>query len=482
MRCRLQAGCGRPGSRVRSAAMMRPSWIGFGVAVIVAACGGDSGVRRQAGEGGSGSVIRWSVPAASPDGAVAGYRAREGGATVVLMTDAGGAIRSVTETGDAGVATLSSAVPGVRAIAARGDRVWVAGTDALVALDAENGARRATVPLPEGVVASGLELGYDGTVFVADGAAHRVYAVRAGANKVIADDAALAGVGPLHIYGGRLVAGTATGLDWIDLKTGEREGVVELDGPVSGIAVDHLGYLVAAANTSEATGRLVRVTPEGAVTPLPVSLAAGARVAFDDRTRTLYVVEAGRVAAYDYLALTREDPKLWAARDRREMRPFEDNGIILAGAEYWPNRGDQECRYPEDVLWGFYPEAGVVFEGEAAPATPTAAARACAERAHRELRAWVATNPAEFHAAIARTGRSNRFYLWTNDYSEAADPFPHELRRNNVWYWERKPAVIGRVSGYWKWESTVLQDGTCLTPQPDQIEAALNPPPAPTSD
>ena len=32
------------------------------------------------------------------------------------------------------------------------------------------------------------------------------------------------------------------------------------------------------------------------------------------------------------------------------------NGYTLAGAEYWPYIGKDDIKYPDDVLWGFYPD------------------------------------------------------------------------------------------------------------------------------
>ena len=48
-----------------------------------------------------------------------------------------------------------------------------------------------------------------------------------------------------------------------------------------------------------------------------------------------------------------------AAAGGERMESFELNGYQLTGAEYWPYSGTEEIRYPEDVLWGFYPEKGV---------------------------------------------------------------------------------------------------------------------------
>jgi hypothetical protein len=176
--------------------------------------------------------------------------------------------------------------------------------------------------------------------------------------------------------------------------------------------------------------------------------------------------------AYDYLRLVGDDPAVWDQRDSRPMQMFEIDGIVLSGAEYWPFRGDRPPKYPDDVLWGFYPQQGVVFEGAASVASATPEAIACAERSHAALRDWVEASPAKFRRAV-ELGASNRFYLWTNDYSQAVTPFPQPVRKNRLWYWQRDPAVVGRVPGFWKWETTLTQAGECLIPEREQIDEYL---------
>src|SRR5512134_226066 len=106
------------------------------------------------------------------------------------------------------------------------------------------------------------------------------------------------------------------------------------------------------------------------------------------------------------------------------MATFEHNGYLLAGAEYWPYAGTVDIDYPADVLWGFYPEKGVVPPGETDPNPDTARpeAIACAEKAYAALRAFVDSDPAKLRRIVelgADHGYVPRFYLWTNDYGRA---------------------------------------------------------------
>jgi hypothetical protein len=157
-----------------------------------------------------------------------------------------------------------------------------------------------------------------------------------------------------------------------------------------------------------------------------------------------------------------------------QMAAFADGGYELSGGEYWPNIGDKETAYPEEVLWGFYPKKGVTPPDETDPnvddATP--AAIACAERAFAELRAFIKSDPPELKKIVADggpAGYSNKFYLWTNDYTRATDPFTPGARPAKLWYWKRKTPKEGRPPGFWKWESSVSQKGQCTTP--DLVEA-----------
>lgn len=161
------------------------------------------------------------------------------------------------------------------------------------------------------------------------------------------------------------------------------------------------------------------------------------------------------------------------------MASFTAHGYTLTGAEYWPYVGSEDIKYPEAVLWGFYPQAGVVPPGETDPnpATARPEAIACAEQAFTALQAFLATEPpvlAKIVAAGARDGSIvPRFYLWTNDYGRAASPFPPGLREARLWWWHRKTPEPPKPPGYWKWESVLTQAGECLVPHQPQIDAYL---------
>ena len=154
------------------------------------------------------------------------------------------------------------------------------------------------------------------------------------------------------------------------------------------------------------------------------------------------------------------------------------NGYTLAGAEYWPYVGKDDIRYPEEVLWGFYPEKGVIPPGESEPNADTASPDAveCAKQSFAALQVFLAKNPPELRQIVergAQQGYVPRFYLWTNDYSRAADPYPPGVREARLWYWKRKEPAPPKPPGYWKWEASLMQNGQCEIPRDEQIQQYL---------
>jgi len=187
----------------------------------------------------------------------------------------------------------------------------------------------------------------------------------------------------------------------------------------------------------------------------------------------------------DKAAESVRSPSSTQARGNAVMEPaqpmttFTQNGFMLAGAEYWPYSGTAEIKYPEEVLWGFYPKKGVVAPGEADPnlADARPEAVACATRAYAALQAFV-DKPHPKLLKIIELGKITgdvvpRFYLWTNDYGLAATPYPPGVREARLWYWKRKTPEPPKPPGYWKWESTLTQSGECQIPNGEQIDSFL---------
>ena len=102
------------------------------------------------------------------------------------------------------------------------------------------------------------------------------------------------------------------------------------------------------------------------------------------------------------------------------------------------------------------------------------AAVGCAKKSYAALKQFLAGDPPAIKEAVTRgaeQGITGKFYLWTNDYQRAtATVVPREAR---LWYWKRVEPDSKRPPGFWKWEATLAQDGTCTVPSQPQIDEAL---------
>lgn len=317
------------------------------------------------------------------------------------------------------------------------------------------------------IAGTDVAAGYGGTAFVLDGTAGVIHRFEGASSAAVAEDAALQGARAMVRIGGSLFVGTPRGISKVSLSDGTlssvRDGIDVLD-----LTVDGIGALVVLGKDG-----LARMLPSGDAAPLSTTDLDAQRIAFDLVTRELLVVDgSGTVARLDYATIAPEGPNSRPV-EHGEMGPFLESGYILAGAEYWPHRGSTPAKYPEEILWGFYPHEGEVFEGSAATATATDAAMKCAERSYSALKEWLPTATDALAKATA-TGKAPRFYLWVNDYTEADDPFPADMRQAKLWYWAREPGVAGRIPGYFKWETVVNQKGECSWPQAEQAMAFLN--------
>ncbi|MBV1858183.1 MAG: hypothetical protein KUG77_07210 [Nannocystaceae bacterium] len=316
------------------------------------------------------------------------------------------------------------------------------------------------------VVGTDLAAGYGPTAFVLDGIAGSIHRAESDALVPLVTDASLKGARALVRIGGSLFVGTPRGITKISLADGTvvsvKDGLNVLD-----LTVDDIGALLVLQPSG-----LARMLPSGVDAPLRTTKLDAVRIAFDlTTTEVITVATDGTVARVDYASLVPEGPGSRPVA-HGDMGPFEHGGFVLAGAEYWPHRGSTPAKYPEEILWGFYPHEGEVFEGTAALATATAQAIECAEKSYAALRAWIPTATDTLAQATAGD-KAPRFYMWVNDYSKADDPFPTDMREAKLWYWARETPVAGRIPGYFKWETVVDQKGECHWPDAAQAQAFL---------
>ncbi|MFK7998570.1 MAG: hypothetical protein AB8H86_03195 [Polyangiales bacterium] len=337
-----------------------------------------------------------------------------------------------------------------------------------------DGARLFHVELPSeaGSIAA-FASGYGQSAFIVSSLGALHFASPDGLRRV-ETSAPLLGASHMQRAGEQLVVARGESLWSVSLSNGAvNEWATDL-GVVREFVRDDEGRYV----VLNAAGAVQRVDPDGSASPISDGSGqplAADYIAYDPGAHTLAIVnvELSHLRALDYLSLTgREAPRAGVSTFTVEAA---SGSAGLSGAEYWPFAGDASPNYPADILWGFYPEQGVMFDGTLMGASASEAAIACMERSHAALREFVNGHASAIaDAARAAPGEtSSRFYLQVDDYSAASDPFPVEMREAKMWYWQRDPAVAGRIPGYWKWESVLLQNGECIVPSAEAATAAL---------
>jgi len=131
----------------------------------------------------------------------------------------------------------------------------------------------------------------------------------------------------------------------------------------------------------------------------------------------------------------------------------------IGGMEYWPfDDSIPGSPYPDRVLWNY--EEG------------SDAAKKCMLEANKKLVGWLKDEEHPVNKALVHykeIGGTADFFMWTNDYTKAPQQAAH-ARRNRVWWWSGNG---DETSGWLKFESTVLPDGTCKTPEAEQIVSYL---------
>ncbi len=134
-------------------------------------------------------------------------------------------------------------------------------------------------------------------------------------------------------------------------------------------------------------------------------------------------------------------------------------GAHVGGQEYWPFDDDiPGSPYPDRVIWSF---------GGASDA-----AQRCMIEANTLLISWLQDENHPVTKAIQEyneAGGSASFFMWVNDYTKAPNQ-ARNARRNQVWYWSSDG---DQVRGLLKFESTLMPDGTCKTPNERQAASFI---------
>lgn len=150
------------------------------------------------------------------------------------------------------------------------------------------------------------------------------------------------------------------------------------------------------------------------------------------------------------------------AFSQQEEKPRYGNigPAYIGGMEFWPfDDSIPGSPYPDRVLWSY---------GEGSDP-----AKACMLKGNKQLVKWLEDPQSPVAVALkeyAEIGGTSSFFQWTNDYTKAPSQAARGTRKSRVWWWSGSGS---ETSGWLKYESTVLPDGTCQNPQEEQIVSYL---------
>jgi len=212
-----------------------------------------------------------------------------------------------------------------KGLRAHGGYLWVAAVDEVVALQIgkskthRDGELVKRIPIPGAKCLNDLTVAEDGTIYVSDAFANRIYTIRNGRVSVLAEGDDLDSPNGLLLTDGKLVIvnsalakpGKPAGkgnLFALDLVTRARTLISkQAIGQLDGVEMDGLGNYVVSDWASSA---LYRVTPDGKTTLLLQEAGNTADFSFSPDKKTLYVpfLESQVVRAYDYGKLLRLNP------------------------------------------------------------------------------------------------------------------------------------------------------------------------------
>ncbi len=148
------------------------------------------------------------------------------------------------------------------------------------------------------------------------------------------------------------------------------------------------------------------------------------------------------------------------AQQSERPRSGQIGAGYIGGMEYWPfDDSIPGSPYPDRVLWSY--EEG------------SKAAQECMLKGNKQLVKWLEDSQSPVSVALkeySEIGGESSFFLWTNDYTKAPTQAARGTRKSRVWWWSGSGS---ETSGWLKYESTVLPDGTCQNPKEEQIVSYL---------
>lgn len=230
----------------------------------------------------------------------------------ILDKDGNGFISRLSPDGKVVNAKWATGLNGPKGIRSVGNTLWVADIDEVVSIDIKTGQITQHIKIPGAQFLNDLATAPDGTVYVSDSNASKIFEVRNGTSSVFVEGAdAVEIANGLLVDGQRLILGTvgypgrgrgstqSGHLFAFDRRSKQRTRItLEPVGGIDGIELDGAGGLLV---TDVVGARLLHVAPSGKVAVLAKFSAGGADFGYIAKTRTAIVpfLNTNSVAAFD---------------------------------------------------------------------------------------------------------------------------------------------------------------------------------------
>jgi len=292
--------------------------------LLLAACGGSQPPAEP-------PAADTPAPAAAPASVVGGWTATDGIETPesVYVDSASGFIFAsqiagtpdgrdgngrIVKLGGDGQVVSSTFVTGLNApkgLRAHNGTLWTADLDEVIGFDIATGAVQTRVKIAGAMFLNDVAVGSDGTVYVSDMMANRIYAVRDGAATVFAEGEQLEWPNGLLVDGNRLIVGgwgkpkadfstdVPGRLFALDLQTKAKTAITPKPfANIDGVELDGRGGFVI---TDYLAGKVLHVTAAGESRELRQFMPGTADIAFVPTGNVLIVphMNENKVASYD---------------------------------------------------------------------------------------------------------------------------------------------------------------------------------------
>ena len=293
--------------------------------VLLAACGGGGEAPAEP------PAAEAPAPAAQPAPIAGGWTVTEGIETpesvyadatsgfifssqIVGMPDGRDGNGRIVKIGGDGRVVSSTFVTGLNApkgLRAHNGTLWTADLDEVIGIDIATGAIQTRVKIDGAMVLNDVAVGPDGTVYVSDMGANRIYAIQNGVASVFAEGESLEWPNGLLVDGNRLIVG-GWGKPKADYSTDVPGRLFALDlqtkvktlitpkpfANIDGLELDGRGGFVV---TDFMAGKVLQVTAAGEARELRQFMPGTADIAFVSAGNLLLIphMNENKIAAYD---------------------------------------------------------------------------------------------------------------------------------------------------------------------------------------